>query len=190
MPRPFIRFKDTGGWARERGDTHTDRGPGPSKTARRHRPQDAIDELKRGVPELQAALVKAQEGLRKKLALYEKRNKAQALERAKGSSTPVAASASSTEARKPRPSEASARAASLLADHLSIRAGAVKSMAAAKLLNHRLVERKDDDAGSIRGVVKLRPADDSAGEVQFDVKWTGVNDSEVFDWACTAVSSG
>ena len=27
------------GGGRERGDTHTERGPGPSKTARRHRPQ-------------------------------------------------------------------------------------------------------------------------------------------------------
>ena len=146
--------------------------------------QDSIEELECGVPELRAALVKAKEGLRKKLALYEKRNKRQALLRAKGSSTnaPAAAAASSTEAPKSHPAEATARVAALLVDHSSILAGADKSMAAGKLLNHRLVERKDEDGESIRGVVKLRPADDS-GEVRFDVKWPGVEDSEILDWA-------
>ena len=133
--------------------------------------QDSIEELERGMPELRAALVKAKEGLRKKLALYEKRNKRQALVRAKGSSTSApAAAASSTEATKPHPAQATARVAALLVDHSSILAGADKSMAAGKLLNHRLVEGKDEDGESIRGVVKLRPADDS-GEVRFDVKW-------------------
>ena len=143
--------------------------------------QDAIAELERGVPELRAALVKAQDGLRKKLALYEKRNKRQALGSGKGSSSmnAPAAAASST---KPHPAEAAVRVAALLADHSSILAGAEKSMAAGKLLNHRLVERKDEDGESIRGVVKLRPADDS-GEVCFDVKWAGVEDSEILDWA-------
>ena len=142
--------------------------------------QDAIEELECGVPDLRAALVKARGGLSKKLALYEKRNKRQALGSGKGSSTnaPVAAA---SEATKPPPAAATARAAALLADRSSVLAGAEKSMAAGKLLNHRFVERKDEE-GSIRGVVKLRPADDS-GEVQLDVKWTGVKDTEILDWA-------
>ena len=38
----LVLFKDTGGGRTRtgpRGDTHAQRGPGPSKTARRHRPQ-------------------------------------------------------------------------------------------------------------------------------------------------------